>query len=82
MPPVTTDIKENETDYLLDFALFLEEAERSSATIKNYLCDLNYFVKWFEQKTTQKFKPETITPTDLRFNHCGPIFSSRIGCGM
>ena len=49
MPTAITDIKENEIDYLVDFALFLEEAERSSATIKNYLCDLNYFVKWFEQ---------------------------------
>jgi len=66
MPTAITDIKENEIDDLLDFALFLEEAERSSATIKNYLCDLNYFVKWFEQKTTQKLNPEAITPTDLR----------------
>jgi site-specific recombinase XerD len=66
MPTVTTDIKENETDYLLNFALSLEEAERSSVTIKNYLCDLNYFVKWFEQKTNQKLSPDLITPTDLR----------------
>ncbi len=57
---------EKETDYIQYFGLFLEEAERSPTTIKNYLCDLNYFVKWFEQKTSEKFSPEQITPTDLR----------------
>lgn len=66
MPTFTTDIREKEIDYLLDFALFLEEAERSSVTIKNYLCDLNYFVKWFELHTSQKISPDKITPTDLR----------------
>ncbi|MDJ0799664.1 MAG: tyrosine-type recombinase/integrase [Calothrix sp. MO_167.B12] len=66
MPTVTTDEKETEIDYLLAFALFLEEAERSPVTIKNYLCDLNYFGKWFEQKTDIKLSPEQITPTDLR----------------
>jgi integrase/recombinase XerC len=66
MPPVTADQKEQEVDYLLAFALFLEEAERRPVTIKNYLCDLNYFQKWFEQKTSQKLIPEQITPTDLR----------------
>jgi integrase/recombinase XerC len=66
MPLVTTDQREQETDYLLAFALFLEEAERRPVTIKNYLCDLNYFQKWFEQKTSQKLSPDQITPTDLR----------------
>ena len=66
MPLVTTEQKEQEADYLLAFALFLEEAERRPVTIKNYLCDLNYFQKWFEQKTAQKLSPEQITPTDLR----------------
>jgi integrase/recombinase XerC len=66
VPTVTTSPSEKEIDYLLNFALFLEEAERSPVTIKNYLCDLNYFVKWFEQKTEQKFSPELITPIDLR----------------
>ena len=66
MPTLTTDQKQKEIDYLLDFALFLEEAERSPVTIKNYLCDLKYFEKWFEQKTEQKLTPERITPTDLR----------------
>ena len=66
MPTLITDQKEKEIDYLLDFALFLEEAERSPVTIKNYLCDLNYFMRWFEQKTEAKLTPEQITPTDLR----------------
>ena len=62
MPNVT----EKEIDYLLDFALFLEEAERSPVTIKNYLCDLKYFEKWFFQKNDTKLTPDKITPTDLR----------------
>ena len=66
MSTLTTDQSEKEIDYLLNFALFLEEAERSSVTIKNYLCDLNYFVKWFELHTEQKISPDKITPTDLR----------------
>ncbi len=66
MPTLTTDQTEKEFDYLLNFASFLEEAERSPVTIKNYLCDLKYFEKWFEQKTNQKLSPDVITPTDLR----------------
>ncbi len=66
MSTVITDKSEQEIDYVLNFALFLEEAERSPITIKNYLCDLNYFVKWFEEKNHQKLSPEQITPTDLR----------------
>lgn len=46
--------------------IFLEEAERTPVTIKNYLCDLEYFVKWFEQKTSTSWSPDLITPTDLR----------------
>lgn len=66
MPTFSLEQTEKEIDYLLNFALFLEEAERSSVTIKNYLCDLKYFEKWFFQKTNQKFSPDLITPTDLR----------------
>ena len=61
-----SDQNQKEIDYLEDFALFLLEAERSPVTIKNYLCDLNYFAKWFEQKTNHSLSPEQITPTDLR----------------
>ena len=66
MPTLIANQKEKEIDYLKDFAVFLEEAERSPVTIKNYLCDLNYFWKWLEQKNNQKLTPEKITPTDLR----------------
>ncbi len=66
MPTLTTDQTEKEIDYLLDFALFLEEAERSPVTIKNYLCDLKYFEKWFSMKTDSILSPDLITPTDLR----------------
>ena len=66
MSTLTTDQTEKEIDYLRSFASFLEEAERSPVTIKNYLCDLKYFEKWFEQKTNQKLSPDSITPTDLR----------------
>lgn len=57
---------EKEIDYVFDFASFLEEAEKSPVTIKNYLCDLRYFEKWFFQKTDVKLSPDKITPTDLR----------------
>ncbi len=66
MSALTTNQSEKEIDYVLDFALFLEEASRSSVTIKNYLCDLKYFAKWFELHTSQKFSPKEITPTSLR----------------
>ncbi|MGK7892686.1 MAG: tyrosine-type recombinase/integrase [Xenococcus sp. (in: cyanobacteria)] len=66
MPTFNTDQREKKIDYLQNFALFLESAERRPVTIKNYLCDLKYFEKWFEQKTEQKLTPERITPTDLR----------------
>jgi integrase/recombinase XerC len=66
VPTLNDAPKEKEIDYLLNFALSLEEAERSPVTIKNYLCDLNYFVKWFEQKTSRQLSPDKITPTDLR----------------
>ena len=61
--PLTSDQPE---DYLQQFAQFLEEAERSPVTIKNYLCDLNNFKQWFERKTEEPLTPERITPTDLR----------------
>lgn len=66
MPRVTSTQRTKEIDYVFEFAIFLEEAERSPVTIKNYLCDLNYFVNWFELQNSQKFSPEQITPTDLR----------------
>lgn len=66
MPTLTTEQNKKDTDYLLDFANFLEEEERSAVTIKKYLCYLKYFQKWFFQKNNQKLTPNLITPTDLR----------------
>jgi site-specific recombinase XerD len=49
------------------FGKYLEHSERSPLTIKNYLCDLDAFVRWFtEINNDQKFDPAKITPTDLR----------------
>jgi integrase/recombinase XerC len=48
------------------FAAFLEQAERSPLTIKNYLSDLRAFTTWFEETNGDPFEPAKITPTDLR----------------
>ncbi len=49
------------------FAKYLEHSERSSLTIKNYLCDLQAFAHWLtETNGDKKFDPSKITPTDLR----------------
>ena len=48
------------------FVAFLEQAERSPLTIKNYLGDLRAFVAWFEETNGDPFDPTKITPTDLR----------------
>jgi site-specific recombinase XerD len=59
------------------FAVFLEQAERSPLTIKNYLSDLRAFAAWFEETNGDSFEPAKITPTDLReykrwmVSHCG-----------
>ena len=59
------------------FAVFLEQAERSPLTIKNYLSDLRAFAAWFEEMNGDSFEPAKITPTDLReykrwmVSHCG-----------
>jgi site-specific recombinase XerD len=48
------------------FTAFLEQAERSPLTIKNYLSDLRSFTTWFEETNGDRFEPAKITPTDLR----------------
>lgn len=48
------------------FARFLQSAERSLLTIKNYLADLGAFIWWFEETNGRAFHPKDITPTDLR----------------
>jgi integrase/recombinase XerC len=49
-----------------DFAAFLERAERSPATIRNYACDLRAFAAWFESVNGEELALPKITPTDLR----------------
>lgn len=46
---------------------YLESCERSPLTIKNYLCDLQAFWRWFmDVNHIEEFDPVKITPTDLR----------------
>lgn len=70
------------------FAAFLEQAERSPLTIKNYLSDMRAFAAWFEEANGDPFEPAKITPTDLReykpwmVSHCGfKPNSVKIGAG-
>lgn len=52
---------------LEDFSAYLENSERSSLTVKNYMADLNHFEKWFlETNGCANFAPSEVTPTDLR----------------
>jgi integrase/recombinase XerC len=53
-------------NYQDGFAQFLIESERSTYTIKNYLCDLDGFALWLKSQGNTEFAPELITPTDLR----------------
>jgi len=53
-------------NYRDDFAQSLEQSERSPNTIKNYLCDLDAFARWFETERKEELTPTKITPTDLR----------------
>lgn len=53
-------------NYRDNFAQFLTESERSTYTIKNYLCDLDSFTLWLKSKGNKVFAPTLITPTDLR----------------
>lgn len=48
------------------FTQFLKQSERSKATIKNYLADLNAFSFWFKDVNNEIFILKNITPTDLR----------------
>jgi site-specific recombinase XerD len=48
------------------FAYYLEQSERRSLTIKNYLSDLRGFAKWFFETNGDTLAPDKITPIDLR----------------
>lgn len=52
--------------WLAGFLAFLEQSERSPATIRNYRSDLLALAAWYEAATGEPFDPATLTPTDLR----------------
>lgn len=51
---------------LRNFARSLVQAERSPATVRNYLADLRGFGVWFREVNDRDLTPQEITPTDLR----------------
>jgi integrase/recombinase XerC len=48
------------------FCRFLERAERSPLTIRNYRGDLESLANWFECQNTERFSVGKLTTTDLR----------------
>jgi site-specific recombinase XerD len=48
------------------FCRFLERAERSPHTIRNYRNDLESLAAWFASRNEEPFSPSTLTPADLR----------------
>jgi integrase/recombinase XerC len=53
-------------DSLQKFTHYLQERDRSQATIKGYCYDLQQFGRWFEQTNGQQPNLETITPMDVK----------------
>jgi hypothetical protein len=54
------------TAILERFGRFLERAERSPRTIRNYRGDLEGLAAWFTSRTEEPFSPSQLTPADLR----------------
>lgn len=54
------------TTLLARFARYLERAERSPATVKNYLSDLRGFAVWFTKTNELELDPSAITATDIQ----------------
>src|SRR6266699_5571918 len=54
------------TTILERFGCFLERAERSPRTIRNYRGDLEGLAAWFTSRTEEPFSPSQLTPADLR----------------
>jgi integrase/recombinase XerC len=52
--------------YLQEFTSYLQEHDRSQATIKGYNYDLQQFGRWFEQTNGQQPILEAITPVDVK----------------
>jgi Phage integrase, N-terminal SAM-like domain len=54
------------TAILERFSRFLERAERSPRTIRNYRGDLEGLAAWLTARTAELFSPSRLTPADLR----------------
>ena len=54
------------TAILERFGRFLERAERSPRTMRNYRGDLEGLAAWFTSRTEEPFSPSQLTPADLR----------------
>jgi len=52
--------------WLHAFLTYLEQSERSPATIRSYRSDLTALASWYEAAAGEPFDPATLTPTDLR----------------
>lgn len=48
------------------FCRFLERAERSPQTVRNYRSDLESLANWFESQNAERFSAGKLTTTDLR----------------
>lgn len=57
---------DNSVDYREGFIHWLQEQEKSLNTIRNYLCDLDAFRRWFEKDYGEPLSPKLITSTALR----------------
>ncbi len=57
---------DNSVDYREEFFHWLQEEEKSANTIRNYLCDLDAFRRWFEKDYGELLSPHLITSTALR----------------
>lgn len=57
---------ENSVDYRAEFFHWLQKEEKSVNTIRNYLCDLDAFSRWFEKDCGEPLSPHLITSKALR----------------
>jgi site-specific recombinase XerD len=57
--------------------LFSQDNKPTKVTVKNYLSDINHFIRWYENTFTKSFAPKEIsslTLNDYR-NSCSEVFS-------
>jgi site-specific recombinase XerD len=53
-------------DLFKTFERYLRAQDRAEKTVGDYLTDLRLFAEWFTQTRDEPFKPQAITPTDVR----------------